>query len=302
MLMELRHVRYFLAVTEELNFTRAAAKVGIGQPPLSQQIRSLEHELGTPLFRRLSHGAELTEAGQAFLPEARALLAQAERAARTARRGGQGKVGRLRVGYTGSAIFCPVVPAALRAFCRQYPEIELGLEEAPTAALLERLNGGHLDCAFIRPGRCDPAGVRVHALGEEPFVAVVPSGHSLARSGPLPLSKLAAETFALFAREAGPSLFDELLAACREAGFEPTLGQQAPQITSVAHLVAAGLGISLVPKSVSAVRVEGVVYLPIRGEAPLARLALATSLEMRSVVVRQFVEIIEAEKGNYPIS
>ncbi|MBE7158720.1 MAG: LysR family transcriptional regulator, partial [Rhodospirillales bacterium] len=143
--MELRHVRYFLAVAEELNFTRAAAKVGIGQPPLSQQIRSLEHELGTPLFRRLSHGAELTDAGLAFLPEARVLLAQAGWAARAARRGAQGQVGRLQLGFTGSAAFCSVVPDSLRVFRRKFPEVELALEEAPTTALLERLHGGHLD-------------------------------------------------------------------------------------------------------------------------------------------------------------
>ena len=186
----------------------------------------------------------------------------------------------------------------MRAFRRQYPEVELGLEEIPTAALLERLHGGHLDCAFIRPGRCDPDGVRLHPLGEEPFVAVLPASHPLAKTVSFPLSKLARETFALFARQAGPSLFDELLAACREAGFEPILGQETPQIASVAHLVAAGLGASLVPRSVSAVRVEGVKYLPLRGKAPVARLALVTALEVRSVVVRQFVEMVEAQKGS----
>ncbi|MBE7212386.1 MAG: LysR family transcriptional regulator [Gluconacetobacter diazotrophicus] len=294
--MELRHVRYFLAVAEELNFTRAAAKVGIGQPPLSQQIRSLEHELGAPLFRRLAHGAELTEAGLAFLPEARALVTQAERAAHSARLGARGQVGRLRVGFTGSAAFCPAVPAALRAFRRRYPAVELSLEEAPTATLLERLRGGHLDGVFIRPGRCDPAGVKVYALDEEPFVAVLPSGHALAKAGSLTLSALAGETFVLFARRAGPSLFDEITAACRQAGFEPVLGQEAPQLTSVANLVAAELGVSLVPRSISQVRVEGVEYLAIRGEPPVARLVLATGAEVRSVVVRQFVELAVARQ------
>ena len=295
--MELRHVRYFLAVAEELNFTRAAAKVGIGQPPLSQQIRSLEHELGAPLFRRRSHGAELTEAGQAFLPEARALLAQAEDAARAARRGAQGQVGRLRLGFTGSAAFCPAFSASLRAFRRRFPAVDLALEEAPTAALLERLHGGGLDGAFVRLGRCDPGGVRIHVLGEEAFVAVLPSNHPLARANSLPLSKLAAETFVLFARRDGPSLYDELLAVGHEAGFEPNLGQEAPQLTSVANLVAAGLGIALVPRSLSQVQVPGVKYLPLVGKPPMARLALATLPKATSNVLRHFVELAEAAAG-----
>lgn len=295
--MELRHVRYFLAVAEELNFTRAAAKVGIGQPPLSQQIRSLEHELGAPLFRRLSHGAELTEAGQAFLPEARALLAQAEWAARAARRGAQGHVGRLRLGFTGSAAFCPVFSASLRAFRRKFPGVDLVLEEAPTAALLERLHGGALDGAFIRLGRSDPGGVRVYDLGQEPFVVVLPSDHALAKVDRLSLSMLAAENFVLFARRDGPSLYDELLAVGRGAGFEPILGQEAPQLTSVANLVAAGLGIALVPRSLSQVQVPGIKYLPLAGKSPVARLALATLVAAPSSVVRHFVELVETAAG-----
>ena len=294
--MELRHVRYFLAVAEELNFTRAARRVGIGQPPLSQQIRTLEQEVGAPLFRRLAHGAELTETGQAFLPEARALLAQAERALDTARRGAQGRIGRLRVGFTGSAAFCAVMPAALRAFGEQYPAVELCLEEVPTARLLERLLDRQVDAAFIRPGRLDPGEVRVHSLGQEAMVAAVPAGHALARDKTLTLSALAAERLVLFPRKAGPSLFDEIIAACRRAGFEPTLGQEAPQITSVANFVATGLGVSIVPASVAQIQVAGVAYLPIRRSAPVARLALATRREERSTLVRQFVATVERVK------
>jgi DNA-binding transcriptional LysR family regulator len=292
--MELRHVRYFLAVAEELNFTRAALKVGIGQPPLSQQIRSLEHEIGAPLFRRLSHGAELTEAGQAFLPEARALLAQAARALHSARRGALGQVGRISVGFTGSAAFCPVVPAALRAFGQRYPAVELCLEEANTATLLERLLDRQLDAAFIRPGRLDPDGVRVRTLGHEAMVAAVPADHRLAKGKTLALSMLAREPLILFPRAAGPSLFDEIMVACRLAGFEPVLGQEAPQITSVANLVAAGLGVSVVPASIAQILVAGVVYVPIRKPTPIARLALVTPLDGHSPIVRQFVAVVDS--------
>ncbi|OJH42700.1 LysR family transcriptional regulator [Cystobacter ferrugineus] len=298
--MELRHVRYFLAVAEEENFTRAAVRVGIGQPPLSQQIRALERELGTPLFRRLPHGAQLTEAGEAFLPEARAMLAQAERAVRAAQRAARGEVGQLRVGFTGSAAFCPLVPAVVRAFRRAHPEVEFSLEEANTTTLLERLAGEELDAAFIRPGRANPQGVRVYSLLEEPMWAVLPSSHPLAQAGAVALAALAREPFVLFPRSAGASLFDEVLSACQRAGFEPNLVQEVSQLASVGNLVAAELGVSVVPASMAQVRVPGVEYLPLVGDAPVARLALATRLDEDSGGVRQFVTLAEAEGRRGP--
>jgi DNA-binding transcriptional LysR family regulator len=292
--MELRHVRYFLAVAEELNFTRGAAKVGIGQSPLSQQIRALEQELGAALFRRLPHGAELTEAGRAFLPEALATLAQADRAMSAARRGGRGESGRLKVGYTSSAAFNPIVPACLRAFRQRYPAIELALEEGSTTRLLDRLHEDLLDVAVIRPGADDPAGYRIFPIAEEPMMVVLPADHPLAGSDRLPLAALKPEPFVLFPRAAGPSLFDQVIDACRRAGFEPMLGQVAPEITSVANLVAAGFGVSIVPASIAQVRVAGVTYLPIGDDPPFARLALATRRDGRSAVVRNFTEVLAA--------
>jgi DNA-binding transcriptional LysR family regulator len=294
--MELRHVRYFLAVAEELNFTRGAAKVGIGQSPLSQQIRALEQELGAALFRRLPHGAELTEAGRAFLPEAQATLAQAERAMSAARRGARGESGRLKIGYTSSAAFNPIVPATLRAFRMRYPAVDLSLEEDSTTGLLDRLQGEALDVALIRPGATDPEGLRIFPIDQEPMVAVLPIGHPLAEADRLPLSALAAEAFVLFPRAAGPSLFDEVIAACRRAGFEPVLGQVAPEIASVGNLVAAGFGVSIVPASIAQVRVTGVVYIPIRDDARVFRLVLAIRRDNRSVTVRNFTSLLAAER------
>ncbi|MDE1994304.1 MAG: LysR family transcriptional regulator [Rhizobiaceae bacterium] len=294
--MELRHIRYFLAVAEELNFTRAARRVGIGQPPLSNQIRDLEEEIGAPLFRRLPHGAELTEAGQVFLPEARALLAKAEQAKALALRAARGELGRLRVGFTGSAAFSPLVPSAVRSYRRAYPEIDLTLEEENTTRLLERLDAEELDAVFIRPGHDDPAGFRTHSLGEEAMVIALPSGHRLANAETLPLSALAAEPFVLFPREAGVSLFDGIIAACRRAGFEPILGQVAPQITSIANLVAVELGVSTVPVAVAQIRVPGVTYVPISGDGPVARLALATRRDERSAVVQNFIARVLATR------
>ncbi|AYG61271.1 LysR family transcriptional regulator [Rhizobium jaguaris] len=296
--MELRHIKYFLAVAEELNFTRAARRVGIGQPPLSNQIRDLEEEIGAPLFRRLPHGAELTEAGQVFLPEARAIIAKAEHAKALALRAARGELGRLRLGFTGSAAFSPIVPSAVRSFRRAYPEIDLTLQEAYTTLLLERLDAEELDAVFIRPGRADPPGFRTHSLGEEAMVIALPSGHPLADAAALPLSALSAEPFVLFPREAGPSLFDGIIAACRHAGFEPILGQIAPQITSLANLVAVELGVSVVPSAVAQIRVPGVTYVPISGDGPVARLALATRRTERSAVVQNFVARVLADRNN----
>lgn len=289
--MELRHAKYFLAVAEELNFTRAAQKVGIGQPPLSQQIRALEREIGAPLFRRTRLGAELTEAGLSFLPEARAMLGQAERALQAARRGGRGELGRLRVGFTNSAAFVPGVPQSVRSFRSAYGDVEVFLVEAATTELLRQLGENELDAAFVRLGRKNTEDTRIQTLGEEPMRIVLPSGHAGAKSKALPLSAIKNEPFVLFPRQAGFSLFDEIIRACWESGFEPNLGQEAPQMSSAVNLVAAGLGVSLAPASMSRVGVDSVRYVPIAGAAPKVRLALATRLDERSLIVRNFAAI-----------
>ncbi|MGG6893432.1 MULTISPECIES: LysR family transcriptional regulator [Rhizobium] len=294
--MELRHIRYFLAVAEELNFTRAARRIGIGQPPLSNQIRDLEEEIGASLFRRMPHGAELTQAGQVFLPEARAIVAKAEQAKALALRAARGELGRLRIGFTGSAAFSPIVPSSVRSFRRAYPEIDLTLEEAYTTRLLERLGAEELDAVFIRPGHADPPSFRSHTLAEEAMMIALPSGHPLAGAESLPLSALSGEPFVLFPRTAGPGLFDRIVAACRQAGFEPILGQVAPQITSIANLIAVELGVSVVPSAIAQIRVPGVTYIAIAGDGPVARLTLATRREERSAVVQNFIARVLAAK------
>ena len=287
--MELRHIRYFLAVAEELNFTRAAAKIGIGQPPLSQQIRSLEKELGAPLFRRVPHGAELTDSGKAFLPEAQAILAQAERAKNVARHGARGELGSLRVGFTSSAAFTSIVQNAIRAFRENYPKVDLFLEEEDTTTLLEHLARQTLDTAFIRPGRNDPDGVQAYRLIEEETMIALPAHHPLAKKSALPLSALAKEPFVLFPRKAGPALFDDTISACRKAGFEPIISHEVPQITSVGNMIAAGLGVSIVPVSIAKqVCVAGVKYLKIIGDAPIAPIALAMRPDEQAVTVKNF--------------
>lgn len=292
--MELRHIRYFLAVAEERNFTRAAARLGIGQPPLSQQIRDLERELDVPLFHRLPHGAEPTEAGQAFLVEARQILAGADRAMRAAQRAHRGETGRLALGFTGSSAFNPIVSSAIRRFRRTWPDVRVHLEEMNTIRLLERMATGELDAAFIRPGDQAPADVRLKWLPDEPMLIVLPAGHPLARHDRLPLSALAGEPFVLFPRAGGLSLYDEIVAICRANGFDPAIGQEAPQISSVVNLVAAELGVSIVPAAIAQIALEGVVYRPIVEPAPVAHLALATPRGGQSMVTRNFVALLSA--------
>lgn len=290
--MELRHLRYFLAVAEECNFTRAAAKLGIGQPPLSQQIRDLEREVGAALFHRVPHGAELTAAGAAFLGEAKASLAAAEKAKLAAQSANRGETGRLSLGFTASSAFNPVVSTTIRRFRARWPDVRLALTEMNTLALMQKLEGGELDAAFMRPSLDDPAGVRLRRLPDEPMVIALPASHPLARRSKLPLAALADEPFILFPRLVGLSLYDDVVLACRKAGFELTVAQEAPQISSVVNLVAAELGVSIVPASISQIRLEGVAYRPIEGPPAVARLALAMLKTRRSPVAENLMSLL----------
>ena len=287
--MELRHIRYFLVVAEERHFTRAAAKIGIGQPPLSQQIKDLEAEIGASLFRRVAHGAELTTAGEAFLQAVKEMPMLAERATRAARRAARGETGSLRVGLTATAVLNAAVPSAIRAFRRAYADVELVLEEASTTRLVAGLQEGSLDAAFLRPKGSNPEMLQLRLLSEEPMIVALPSGHVAAKQRDVDLASLKDDSFVLFPRAIGPALYDAIVSACRRAGFEPVIGQFAPQIASMVNLVAAELGVSIVPASTSQLRVRGVAYREIAGQAPTVRLAIAYRRGETSPIVRNFV-------------
>ena len=287
--MELRHIRYFLAVAEERHFTRAAAKVGIGQPPLSQQIKDLEAEVGAALFHRLAHGAELTEAGKAFLAGVKEMPSIAGRATMAARRASRGELGSLRVGFTSTATFNVVVPSAIRTFRRAYPEIHLTLEEANTTPLITGLREGTLDAVFLRPGTPDTAELQLRVVSEEPMVIALPKRHPAAARKEIDLATLKDDPFLLFPREVAPTIYDAVVDACRKAGFEPIIGQAAPHFISIVNLVAAELGVSIIPESMTQVRVTGIVYRQISGRVPTTRLALAYRRGETSPVVRNFI-------------
>jgi DNA-binding transcriptional LysR family regulator len=289
--MELRHLRYFLAVAETANFTKAAEMLGIGQPPLSQQVKALEQELDVVLFKRTARGAELTLAGRVFADEARRVLDDAQRAARAAQRAARGETGHLRVGFTGTAAFNERVSALIRKFREAYPDAELTLHEAASGVLLDEIEAGQLDVAIVRPERRVADVVQQHDWDDEPMFVALPVGHRLASRRRIELAELIDEPFVQVPRAAGGTLFDDIVAACAAAGFEPRLAQPAPQMASAVTLVAAGLGISIVPKANTQVRVAGVVYRPIVARGLRARLALASRRDDPSAVVRNFLAL-----------
>jgi DNA-binding transcriptional LysR family regulator len=296
--MELRHLRYFVAVAEERHMTRAAERLGIQQPPLSQQIRALEDELDVRLFHRKPRGVELTDAGTAFLEHARAILAQVDRAAATTRRTARGEQGRVAVGFTSSAPFHPFVPRVIRTYREQSPLVSLALEESGSGELVQALHSEEIDAAFIRSPIADVVGLEVTPLLEEEMVAALPTGHAFATSNEdkkrLPLGSLAKETFVLYKRPGGPGLYDTIITACRNSGFSPRVGQEAPRILSTLNLVAAGLGVSIVPASLRRLEMDGVVYRSLaKTQQPLAPLILACRRSENSAAVKRFIELVK---------
>ena len=267
-MLELRHFRYAVAVAEEGHVTRAAARLGIQQPPLSQQIKALEEMIGAPLFRRLPRGVELTDAGRAFIDRARQVLADADGAMEAARRAARGETGALAIGFTSSAAFHPLVTSVMRGFRLSAPDLSLRLEEGSTTELTAELAAGRLDAAFIRAGSERAAIDRMDELvieqvDEEEMLLAVPDHHPLSASRAaerIDLADLANETFILYRRPSSQFLYDQIIAACRAAGFSPRIAQEAPKMVSTLSFVAAGLGMSVVPESMARLETSGVTY------------------------------------------
>jgi DNA-binding transcriptional LysR family regulator len=287
--VELRHLRYFVAVAEELHFTRAAERLGIKQPPLSLQIRQLERELGTSLFHRLTRGVELTETGALLLDEARGILDHVERIKAGVQSRARGETGCIQLGFADATCFHALVPGIIRAHRERYPGVLVSPEQSNTPLLVAGLRSGEIDVAFVRPPLSDGEGLVVEPLVEEPMVIVLPESHPRAGDRSMPLAALAEETLILFPRAIGPGLHDAIIASCQRAGFGSKLGQEAPQISTTVHMVAAGFGVSIVPQSMTQIHPEGVAYIRIEGEAPRAPISLAYRRDDRSTVVRNFV-------------
>ncbi|MFZ1875086.1 MAG: LysR substrate-binding domain-containing protein [Chania sp.] len=262
--IELRHLRYFVAVAEELHFGRAAERLRMSQPPLSQQIQVLEEMVGARLLARNNRNVGLTQAGEMFLKEAYQVLDQVNRAAERAARLERGEIGELTIGFTSSAPFISVVSRSLRAFRQLSPNVHIKMREINTKQQLEPLLNGALDLGVMRNTRL-PDALQHQLLLREPLLAVVPNGHPLTHVAPgtLRFTDLAQEPFVFFSREVGTALYDEILALLANAGVAPYITQEVGEAMTIIGLVAAGLGISILPTSFGRVKIDGVTYLPL---------------------------------------
>jgi DNA-binding transcriptional LysR family regulator len=288
--MDLRKLRYFVAVAEELHFGRAAARVGIAQPPLTQQIQKLERELGCRLLVR-GRKTALTEAGRTLLDEARRILDQAERAAEMTRRAARGEQGQLVVGAPPS-VMLSALPAVIRKYRQQYPGVQFTLRELSTSAIENALRSGEIDVGFLRETR-PTAPLASQIMFAEPVVAVLPASHPLATRKSLALAALRGEPFLFFPRRLGPAFYDQLISFCSRAGFVPDVVQEATQWQSVVCLVEAGMGVSLAPGCVQRFRWPGVAYRPLQQLQTLV--SACWRLEAPSATAWAFLKLARSE-------
>ena len=289
--MELRHLRYFCAAAEEMHIGRAAERLAISQPPLTQQIKMLETEMGVHLFRRQGRGVVLTEAGRIFHDKARAILAQVDQAVELSREVEAGHAGRLRVGFTESASFSPTLTSILKSFRDAWPRVALVLEERPTEALFLSLEQGSLDLAFMRPPISRVPGIATQELTSEAMMLAVPLAHQLARRQSVTLSELAGQDFVTYPRRRGVGLSDAVLAECRRVGIAPRVVQETPQLSSLINLVSAGMGIAIVPESLRHTRPDTVRFLRVTDCNVRARLSLGYRRDDQLRAVRNFLKL-----------
>lgn len=274
--MEMRHLRYFVAVAEELNFTRAALRLHMAQPPLSTQIRALEGEIGAELFVRDTRRVFLTQAGKELLVRARAILASAQEATEAARSASAGMFGRIALGVTASAMFTERLPRALRGFGHSHAHVEIGLQEMASVAQLTALYERELDVGILRkPDARPPDGVHLEQWYRAPLVAALPQGHALTRQDSIAMADLRNEALITYPRDAGISLYWPVMQLCAQAGFRPRVVREAREPAFMIGLVAAGLGIAIVPQDTRCIGLEGVDYKPITEQDAASTLYLA---------------------------
>lgn len=246
--MEFRQLRYLVVLGDKLHFHRAADALHISQPTLSQQLAELEQELGVTLFSRNRHQTRLTPAGKSFLEDARRILQLADRMVAAAKQNQSGDIGHLTIGCVGSAS-AALLPTLLSSYQDKSPFVSIELKELPTSLQVRALSEGSLDIAFVRPPITRYDGINLVTVLQEPLIAIVPTGHSLAMKPQITLSDMSDEPFVLFRRQEGPGLYDQIIALCSDLGFTPSISYQATNIHTIMSLVAAGLGVSLIPWS-----------------------------------------------------
>ena len=295
--MELRHLRYFVAVAEEEHITRAAARLSMQQPPLSQQIKALEQELGVSLFNRVGKRIQLNAAGKLFLSDAREILTQAENAVKRVQRFDLGEEGRMRVGYTSSASLHELTPGIIRAFRAAHPLIALEIDEGAAHDLLCAVEEERLDAAFVRSPVTQYATLECISLNQENMVVALPMQHRLASSAGIgvDLAELKDELFILYRQVNGSGIKEGFINICREAGFEPHAVQEVHRMMAAIQLVAAGMGISVVPQSLSAIQPKSIVYRPFEpANAVTVPLNLVYRRHVDAQAIKRFITLSQS--------
>ncbi len=292
--MELRHLRYFIAVAELKGFSHASRQLYVAQSAISQQIADLEHELGVALLSRNRRQVALTEQGEVFLEEARKIIAASDHAVEMARRSARGEIGTLRIGFFTNGVG-EFFSNLIREFRRTHPEVKLTLFEMAALQQMEALADDKIDVAFTRPvDRRFEDQVEAETLFEEPIVAVLPRGHPLA-PGPVQLSSLASEPFVLIDRDAWPHLFDAIITLCSQAGFSPRIVNVSGRTPAVLTLVAAGEGIALMTAGVKRFLFRELVFCPVVPTSSLG-LVIAWKTRSKSKIVEEFLELVRSSR------
>lgn len=292
--MEVRHLQYFVVVAEELHFGRAASRLQMTQPPLSQQILQLEEEIGVRLLERSKRKVELTHAGSVFLDEAKKALAQIQRAADMAQRADRGQTGRLAVGFVGSATY-DILPEVIRVYMERFPDVDVVLNEMGTPLQISALINHQIDVGIVRMP-ISQEGLSFETVLRTPCVAAVSRNHPLAVRSEVSLRDLAEEPFIFLSRAIWPGFHDEVVGLCRQAGFSPSIRQEATEFQTILGLVAADIGISIVPASAHKLPMRGVVYLSLK-HPPVAEMAMAWRSCDSSPMVREFLGVARQFPG-----
>lgn len=286
--MELRHLRYFLAVAEELHFGRAAMRLQMAQPPLSQQIKQLETELGVLLFARTRRKVELTAAGQVLQREAQLLLQHLEQAISKTQQAERGEVGRLAIAFVSSAMYS-LLPDYLKQYRGQYPHVEIVLHELSTQEQIQGLLDNRLDIGFMRP----PIGhdmLSSRSVLKEPLVAALPLTHRLASQQHLSIQAMQTELFVLFPRAMATQLYDQIISLCHQGDFSPKVVQQAAQMQTILSLVAAEIGVAIVPASLQNLQRRGVCFIPFQESTPKAEVCVVWKQNQMTPTIETFLQ------------
>ena len=300
--MELRHLRYFVAVAEELHFSRAAERLHISPPSLTQQIQNLEQELGARLFVRTKRDVKLTDAGARFLEEARVTLRQAERAELVARRAGRGEMGRVEIGFNLSAACSGLLTTAVSSYRQTHPLVELSMRRVVTARQLEQLTEGRLDIGFLRPPTRYPTGISAVVIARQSVVVALPNDHKLVAADAIAPAALAEETFIARTIEAAIGPYWDMDALSQQGRFVPRIGERAPDVFTIVTMVAAGLGIAIVPQSTACIQIPGVTYRPLTRQASRDELAAAFRRDERTPAVKAFIQHLRKWSSQSPLA